>query len=99
MKEYTFPFSYEVVVYAGAPDEYSLEAGIGFCSSYADAAQQVEEYFGAELISFTDLYLFEDSTLLPMPRSFIRELKRIPYVPSVRCDSNGNPFMKAEVDN
>ena len=87
MKKY--PFSYEVVIYGGAPDEYSLEAGIGFCDSYAEAARQVEECYGDDLVSFTDLYLFEDSDLLPMPRSFIQELKSIPYVPSVRCDSDG----------
>jgi hypothetical protein len=59
-----YPFSYTVRGYDYDSQDYYLESGIGFCDGWADAAYQLEQYFGEEFIEITHLELHEETTVL-----------------------------------
>ena len=92
-----YPFSYEVILYIDT-NSYTLECGMGFAENFSDAAKQIEDYYGSDIVSIKDIYLFEDSSLMIMPRDFIKQYKNISYVPATPCDADGYPLgQKKEV--
>lgn len=56
-----YPFNFAVKVDVDIGEEAELFYGQGFCNSYADAASQLEEYYGPELISIERLVLLEET--------------------------------------
>ena len=75
------PFSFSVVVYRGynkdtGESNYHCQQGMGFADSFAQAAGNVENYYGSDLISIQKLELFEESNLILMPQACINEYKR-----------------------
>lgn len=67
-----YPFNFAVKVDIGNEEEGELFYGQGFCNSYANAASQLEDYYGPELISIERLILLEETN-----RSFIILPKKI----------------------
>ena len=60
----TYPFVYKVhIVFDN--DEYHVEHGIGFASSFAEAATKIEDYYGGDLIAIQHIELLEENPLLP----------------------------------
>lgn len=59
-----YPFSYTVRGYDYDSQEYYLENGIGLCDGWADAAYQLEQYFGEEFVAIKHLELHEETTVL-----------------------------------
>lgn len=55
------PFNFVVKVDKDIEEGAELYYGQGFCNSYADAASQLEDYYGPELISIERLVLLEET--------------------------------------
>lgn len=70
----TFPFSFRVIGYMDGDNKYYEQSGMGICIGYADAAKQIEEFFGDELIAIKHIEIFEEHTLIPMPKEAINKL-------------------------
>ena len=87
------PFSYEVVYCGLEPNTYYRESGVGFAESYSDAANQIEEFYGTDLVAIHHLELYEESILIPMSPGFAQSIcgdtSSVISEPS-RCDINGN---------
>ena len=70
-----YPFGYQIVAYMGDTFDtelpYILESGMGICTSYTDAMNQIEEYFGTDLVIIKYLELYADCSLIPMPMSAV----------------------------
>lgn len=94
------PFSYEVVYCGLEPNTYYRESGIGFAESYSCAANQIEEFYGTDLIAIHHLELYEESPLIPMSPGLAQSVcNSASYEPS-NCDINGNYiFTSQEEDN
>ena len=55
-----YPFNFAVKI-DDETDGEQIFYGQGFCNNYADAAGQLEEYYGPELISIEHLILLEET--------------------------------------
>ena len=67
-----YPFNFSVKIDVDNGEGAEIFYGQGFCDSYADAASQIEEYYGPELISIERLILLEKTN-----RDFIVLPKKI----------------------
>ena len=67
-----YPFNFSVKINTDNEQELEIFYGQGFCDSYADAASQLEDYYGPELISIEYLILLEETN-----RSFVILPKKI----------------------
>ena len=94
------PFSYEVVYCGLEPKTYYRESGIGFAESYSHAANQIEEFYGTDLVAIHHLELYEENTLLPMSPGLAQAIcNSTSYKPS-RCDVTGKyTFIDQEDDS
>ena len=55
------PFNFAVKIDTDIGEGAELFYGQGFCNSYAEAASQLEDYYGPELISIERLVLLEET--------------------------------------
>ena len=71
-----YPFGFTAVIH----DEYDpkthtstyrRESGMGLAQSYANAMEQLENYYGEDLIAVKHLELFADSTIILLPEHII----------------------------
>ena len=70
---------------------------MAFCTSYADAAAQIEEYYGEDLISIKHLMLYEETSLIILPERIIKDYAEAEYCDfMVPCSLNGDDI---EVDD
>lgn len=69
--KYPFNFSVKIDI-DDETDGVQIFYGQGFCDSYSDAAGQIEDYYGPELISIERLILLEETN-----RNFIILPKKI----------------------
>lgn len=66
-----YPFSYTVRGYDYDAKEYYTESGIGLCTDLADAASQINEYFGDEFVEIQHLELYDGTGLINLsPAAF-----------------------------
>lgn len=95
---YTKKYPYTFAVLAFSEDEwehtnYYLEHGIGFCTDYADAAEQIENYYRNELVEIKSIKVYEESSLITAKKETIAEiadhLENFETV-SIPCDEKGN---------
>lgn len=86
----TYLFIYTAQVFDD--ETYYLTSGLGFCTSYGDAASQLEENYGNELISITKLTLLAEGNLVMLPLDVLSKIKKEEYFdPSyLKCDADGN---------
>lgn len=91
-----YPFSFEAICYNSNEYANYLTTGMGFAASFADAAGQVEDYCGNELIKIKSLELYEESSLLLLPKDVITKYARDEYPCCDPCDADGN--LKGEDD-
>ena len=71
-----YPFSFIIQGYStlgNEPRNY-LEHGVGFCETYADAAKQIEEFYGDELIAIKHIELYEERSLITLPKGSYEEM-------------------------
>lgn len=65
-----YPFYFKVRLWNSvAPDKECISTGLGLSNSYAEAARQIEEYYGPELIAIEHLVAQEESDLIFLPES------------------------------
>lgn len=96
----TYPFSYKVVIVDPLDQKKHLkECGIGFCTSFTNAACQLEDYYGQDIYKIIDLQLFEENDLLITTEQFVDEYANTEYCDyAIPCDHNGNTVY-AESEN
>lgn len=91
-----YPFTYTVVLCdnLSGNNQYARESGMAFCTSYADAAAQIEEYYGEDLLSIKHLMLLEETSLIILPEQTIKDYVEAEYCDfMVPCDCNGNDII------
>ena len=91
-----YPFTYTVVLCdnLSGNNQYVRESGMAFCSSYADAAAQIEEYYGEDLLSIKHLMLLEETSLIILPEQTIKDYVEAEYCDfMVPCRSNGDDII------
>ena len=65
-----YPFYFKVRLWSSVtPDKEYISTGLGLSNSYAEAARQIEEYYGPELIAIEYLAAQEESDLIFLPES------------------------------
>ena len=69
-----YPFTYIVQGYNYDEEHYYLENGIGICESFTDAADILEKRYGNELIAIKHLELYEDNTVITLPKGTFDEV-------------------------
>ena len=88
-----YPFTYTIQGYDYSnTEEYYLENGVGICESFADAAHILEKRYGNELIAVKHLELYEDNTVITLPKGTFDEV--VDCLESnecfeVKCDEKG----------
>ena len=96
-----YPFTYTVVLCdsLSGNNQYVRESGLAFCSSYADAAAEIEKYYGEDLLSIKHLMLLEESSLIILPEQTIKDYSEAEYCDfMVPCDCNGNDIWVNDED-
>ena len=88
-----YPFTYTVQGYNYDEKHYYLENGIGICESFANAADILEKRYGNELIAIKHLELYEDDTVITLPKGTFDEV--VDCLESnecfeIKCDEKGN---------
>ena len=93
-----YPFGFTVVIH----DEYDpkthtstyrRESGMGLAQSYANAMEQLENYYGEDLIAVKHLELFADSSIILLPEHIIHEYANTDMgFKGEICDARGNLF-------
>ena len=88
-----YPFAYTVQGYNYDEKHFYLENGIGICESFADAANILEKHFGDELNAIKHLELYEDNTVITLPKGTFDEV--VDCLESdecfeIKCDEKGN---------
>ena len=91
-----YPFGFTVVIH----DEYDpkthtstyrRESGMGLAQSYANAMEQLENYYGEDLIAVKHLELFADSSIILLPELIIHEYANTNFgFKGEECDARGN---------
>ena len=87
-----YPFSYTIQGFNDADNEFYLENGIGFCESFKDAADILEQRYGDELASIKHLELYAEDDVIALPEdafnSVINTIEQ-DYTCEIPCDSKG----------
>ena len=91
-----YPFGFTVVIH----DEYDpkthtstyrRESGMGLAQSYANAMEQLENYYGEDLIAVKHLELFADSSIILLPEHIIHDYANTDMgFKGELCDARGN---------
>ena len=83
-----YPFAFSAILYYNK--EYTRQSGFGLAKSFGDAANQLEKYYGPELVSIIRLELFEENSLIMVPEKVIEDYKNADdNYGVIRCDANG----------
>ena len=83
-----YPFAFSAILYYDK--EYNRQSGFGFAESFGDAAAQLENYYGPELVSIMRLELFEENSLIMVPEKVIEDYKNADdNYGIIKCDENG----------
>lgn len=69
---YSYPFAYKVLIYEEG--KYTMHYGMGICESFTDAVDRIDSMYGNELIAIKHLELFEESSLIPMPKAAVEDI-------------------------
>ena len=78
-------FSYEVVI--SFDDKFYLESGM----SFAEAATILQEYYGSNLIAIKHLELFEETSVIILPRDAVKKVEISDESSfALPCDDCGN---------
>lgn len=91
-----YPFSYTAIIHDDYDEKtnsnhYIRESGMSFAKSYKHAMEILENYYGIDLIAVKHLELFEESNVILMPESFIKEYSADDsFNLGKPCDAQGN---------
>lgn len=59
-----YPFRFKVQIFDSDERTYYISNGLGLCSSYANAANQIEDHFGTDLCAILFLELYAEEELI-----------------------------------
>ena len=83
------PFSYEVII--SFDDKFYSESGMSFADDLAEAATILQEYYGSNLIAVQHLELFEETSVIILPRDVVKKVEISDQTSfALPCDSRGN---------
>lgn len=88
-----YPFRFKVQNFNRDNDEgkYYITNGMGVCTSYSDAAEQIETYFGDELCSILNITLFsKENNLIFLSEETCDEYSKA-YFPYIKCSYDCTP--------
>ena len=88
-----YPFGFTVIIYE--PDNrvsiYRRESGMGLADSYKTAAEQLESYYGEDLVSIKHLELFAEDNLILLPEAVMMGYAKTEFgYVGQHCDIDGN---------
>lgn len=89
----SYPFYFKVLTYDYEEHKYFTSAGLGLCSSWGDACDQIDKEFGEELASIEHLELFDNDNLIFLPEDYCEKFANAEYPHidfSVETDEKGN---------
>ena len=93
MNSSKFPFSYKVIwyneIYKDPDYKFSEECGMGIAESYADAAKQIEAYYGSDLVIIKELMLHEENSLIILDEDVIKKYADDKYNITHPCNERG----------
>lgn len=92
MNSSKFPFSYKVIWFNYFYDDPNFkcheDCGMGLADSYADAAKQLENYYGNDLVIIKELMLYEEAPLILLNEEVVRNYSEKKYN-SKACNEHG----------
>ena len=93
MNNLKFPFSYKVIwyneIYKDPDYKFSEDCGMGLADSYADAARQIEQYYGHDLVTIKELTLYEENSLIILDENVIKKYANEEYNIIRHCNEHG----------
>ena len=97
-----YPFGFTVIIHEEYDDKthtstYRRESGMGLADSYMTAVQQLDNYYGEDLISIKHLELFSEDNLILLPEDVMRGYAKTDFgYTGPYCDVDGNVNVRAE---
>ena len=87
-----YPFRFKAQNFNHDDDEgkYYIINGMGVCTSYSDAAEQIETYFGDELCSILNITLFQEDNLIFLSEETCDEYSKTCF-PSIKYSYKCTP--------
>ena len=91
-----YPFGFTAVIHDTYDPEthtstYRRESGMGLAQSYANAMEQLENYYGEDLIAVKHLELFADGSIILLPEHIINDYANTEFgFEGEACDVHGN---------
>ena len=91
-----YPFGFTVIVHEEYDDNtrtstYRRESGMGLADSYMTAVQQLDNYYGEDLISIKHLELFAENNIILLPEDVMMGYSKTDFgFAGCPCDVDGN---------
>lgn len=87
-----YPFRFKVQIYDSDENTYYISNGLGLCTSYADAASQIEDHFNTELCAILFLELYAEEELIFLSENMCNdystsEFPEVDY--AYKCNAKG----------
>ncbi len=87
-----YPFRFKVQIFDSDERTYYISNGLGLCTSYTNAAKQIENHFQRDLCSILNITLFQEDNLIFLPETICNtyektEFPEIDY--AYKCDEKG----------
>jgi hypothetical protein len=95
-----YPFTFTAIITDPTTSTgFSRESGMGFCDSFAEAANYIEFYYGKELITIKSLTLLEETPLIILPEETVKLYEETDYADyKTPCFINGNDLFVRDED-
>lgn len=74
-----YPFRFKVQLFDSDERAYYISTGMGICTSYADAASQIENHFTNELCTILNLTLFSEDNLIFLPEKVCENYEKADF--------------------
>ena len=91
-----YPFGFTVIIYEEYDEKtktskYRRESGMGLADSYMTAAQQLDNYYGEDLLAIKHLELFEENNIILLPENIMMGYAKTNFgYMGEACDVDGN---------
>ena len=90
-----YPFRFKVQIFDSDERTYYISNGLGLCTSYANAAKQIETHFQENLCTILNITLFQDDNLIFLPEETCNTYEKTVF-PEIeyayKCNTEGAPI-------
>lgn len=87
-----YPFRFKVQIFDFNEHTYYISNGLGLCTSYTNAAKQIEDHFQEELCTILNITLFQEDNLIFLPEKICNVYEKADF-PEVdyayKCNEKG----------